>query len=450
LNRRNRLFKKRRDILFEKKLGYRTTDFALQYTPNKNFNKQDSINIAKYNYDLKRIIENDIKEENKEEVKKRVIKFQDENFVRLDTLSNQNSNFEYSYKQEYPVTPRLKKIRIYVDALVEAVDQSGYYSPSIDTLSYFISSIAQLADTTLKYKVSNINKVAYNKVTMFLKYPQNKNTVFDINYQDNKDQMLNATMFIDAVKSNKVYMVDSVEIEVTRSLSGKYENNANIAKNQADALKKFLENEYKDTDFANRFIPIPKGEDWNLLVKEIRSNDKIVNKDAILSLLANAKNPDDCKEEIKRKYKSDYTIIQNSIFPYMDKTDIIFHVRRTDMTEDKEVRKEYKGKDYEEGLRLLQEREYWKALKYLAEFGDYNTALCLVCLGYNAPAYELLGKLPKTAQNYYLKAIVAKRLDRKEEAVEYLKESFKLDPSKRYRIGLDVEVKDLVTKNNID
>lgn len=441
---------KKRNKLIEKQLTYRTTDFSPQYTPNKNFRQQDSINIAKYNYDLKKIVENEAKEEKKEEVKKKLIKFKDEEYVRLDTLISSNSNFVYYYKQVYPVTPRLKKIRIYVDAMVEAIDQSSYHSPGVDTLSYFIASIAQLADTTLKYKVSDINRVAYNKVTMFLKYPQNKNSVLNINYEDNKDQMLNATMFIDAVKTNKVYKVDSVQIEVTRSLEGKYEDNANIAISQSNAVKNFLQNQYKDTDFANRFMAVSRGEDWNMLVKEIKSNDKIVNKDAILDLLANAKNPDNCKEEIKRKYKSDYAIIQNTIYPYMNKTDITFHVHRTDMTEDKEVRKEYKGKNYEEGLRLLQEREYREALKYLAEFGDYNTALCLVCLGYNGPAYELLGKLPKSAQTYYLKAIVANRLDRKDEAVQCLKESFKLDPTKRYRIGLDTEVHDLVTKNNID
>lgn len=148
-------------------------------------------------------------------------------------------------------------------------------------------------------------------------------------------------------------------------------------------------------------------------------------------------------------YKSDYDIIQNNIYPYMDRTDIIFNVHRNDMTEDKEVRREYKGKDYEEGIRLLQDREYWKALKYLADYGDYNTALCLVCLGYNAPAYELIEKLPKTANTYYLKAIVANRLDKQDEAVECLKESFKLDPSKKYRVALDAEVKDIIAKNKL-
>ncbi len=441
---------KKKDKLFKKQLAYRTTDFPLQDMPNKNFRQQDSINIAQYSYDFKKIAENQMKDENKENVLKELVKFDEKESVRLDTLVSTSKDFVYSYRQEYPVAPGLKKIRIMMDAQVESIDQSGYYSPSTDTLSYFISSLAQLADTSMVYKVSNLKKVAYNQVTAFLKYPLNKNSVFNINYSDNKNQLLNAIMFMDAVKGNKVYAVDSVTIEVSRSLNGKFEDNTRIAAEQANALKKYLEQQYKDTDFANKFVIDPKGEDWNTLVKEIKANDKIVNKDAILNLLANARIPDDCKEEIKRKYKSDYAIIQNSIYPYMDKTEIIFNIHRTDMTEDKEVRKEYKGDNYKEGLRLLQEREYWKALKLLADYGDYNTAVCLVCLGYNAPAYELLEKLPKTAQNYYLKAIVANRLEKNDEAVQCLKEAFKLDPSKRYRIGLDAEVKAIVAKNNIN
>lgn len=450
MNKENLEYEKKNNKLLDKQMAYRTTDFPLQDTPNSNFTYQDSVNLSKYYYDFGKITENEIKSEQRADVYKRMTRFGEIENVRLDTVMTSNGDFEYYYKQTYPVTPRLKKVSIFMDAKVEAVDQSGYFSPAVDTLSYFIASMAQLADASLLYKTSNLNKIAYNKVTAFLKYPAGKNSVLNINYSDNRSQMLGAEAFLDAVKRNKVYAVDSVVVEVTRSLNGKYEDNANIAIAQANAVKKYLAGRYRDTNFADRFFADPKGEDWNTLVSEIRSNEKITNKDGILNMLANAKIPDDCKKEIQRKYKSDYAVMESDIFPYMDKTDIVFYVRRTDMTEDKETRREYRGDNYAKGLKLLQDREYWQALQLLADYGDYNTALCLTCLGYNGKAYDLLGQLPKTAETCYLKAIVANRLGQKTEAVESLKESIKMDPSKRYRIGLDAEAKNIASGNSLD
>lgn len=81
--------------------------------------------------------------------------------------------------------------------------------------------------------------------------------------------MLNTSLFLEAIRNNKVYVVDSITIQVTRSLKGKYEDNTRIAAEQANAVKKFLETQYKDTDFKDKFVADPKGEDWNELVKEI-------------------------------------------------------------------------------------------------------------------------------------------------------------------------------------
>lgn len=155
LTRKNVDYQKKKDKIIDKQLSYRTTDFPLQNTPNKNFLKQDSIDISKYSYDFKKIAKNEIKEENKENVSKQLIKFDEKDSVRLDTLVSDSRNFVYNYRQEYPVFPGMKKIKIFLDAKVESVDQSGYFLPAADTLSYFISSISQLVDTSwsIKYRI---------------------------------------------------------------------------------------------------------------------------------------------------------------------------------------------------------------------------------------------------------------------------------------------------------
>ncbi|WP_420187230.1 hypothetical protein M1B74_13520 [Bacteroides pyogenes] len=102
------------------------------------------------------------------------------------------------------------------------------------------------------------------------------------------------------------------------------------------------------------------------------------------------------------------------------------------------------GREYAEGLRLLQEREYKSALKILEKYPDYNTALCLTCLGYHSEAADLLAQLPKTARREYTYAVVCARLQNAYEAVEHLLEACRRDPDMVLRVNMDPELSDLI------
>lgn len=102
------------------------------------------------------------------------------------------------------------------------------------------------------------------------------------------------------------------------------------------------------------------------------------------------------------------------------------------------------GKEYAEGIRLLQEREYRAALKILEKYPDYNTALCLTCLGYHSEAADLLSQLPKSARREYIHAVVCARLQNAYEAVDHLLEACRRDPDMVLRVNLDPELSDLV------
>lgn len=104
----------------------------------------------------------------------------------------------------------------------------------------------------------------------------------------------------------------------------------------------------------------------------------------------------------------------------------------------------YEGNEYAEGLRLLQERDYRNALKILERYPDYNTALCLTCLGYHNEAAGLLTQLPKTARREYLYAVVCARLGNAFEAVEHLLEACRKDPDLVLRVNMDPELSDLI------
>ncbi len=102
------------------------------------------------------------------------------------------------------------------------------------------------------------------------------------------------------------------------------------------------------------------------------------------------------------------------------------------------------GEEYAEGLRLLQEREYRAALKILEKYPDYNTALCLTCLGYHSEAADLLAQLPQSARREYIHAVVCARLQNAYEAVEHLLEACRRDPDMVLRVNMDPELSDLI------
>ncbi|WP_373735919.1 tetratricopeptide repeat protein [Bacteroides heparinolyticus] len=104
------------------------------------------------------------------------------------------------------------------------------------------------------------------------------------------------------------------------------------------------------------------------------------------------------------------------------------------------------GAEYAEGLRLLQEREYRKALPMLQAHPDYNTALCLTQLGYHDEAIGLLKQLPSSARTKYLHAVVCARKGDDQSAVIYMLDACRMNPDLVLRIPLDPELSDLIPK----
>lgn len=104
------------------------------------------------------------------------------------------------------------------------------------------------------------------------------------------------------------------------------------------------------------------------------------------------------------------------------------------------------GAEYAEGLRLLQEREYRKALPMLQAHPDYNTALCLTQLGYHDEAIELLQQLPSNARIKYLHAVICARKEDDQSAVIYMLDACRMNPDLVLRIPLDPELSELIPK----
>lgn len=414
---------------------------------NLSMTSQDTLNIAKTRYMFDAIMQNEMKEERIDAVKKEMVPFPYEENVRIDTTLVENQNFVYYYKQELPVAPGMNAIKIAMKSEVWGIDESKFTMRSADTLSYFIASIAQLVDTTLLHKETVKNRNAVHRMTAYFQYRPNT-WRFDPKYKGNRQELERIAKDYETINGSKSYAVDSMLLQMSTSLDGEFHKNADLSMKRVEDFKKFIMKNNKEVaSRGNDFIRTNYiGEDWNMLARLIRSRSDISNKDAILEILANAANPDKAKDEIK-VFAADYKIIKDSIYPKLDKVDMLFYVHRTDMTSDQEIIKVDPA--YIEGVRLLQNRQYDEALEILANYPDYNTAVCLAALGYNGKAYEVLSKLQPTGNTEYLSAIVAWRMKQGETAGKHLIKALDLDPSKMYRIELDPDIVELLKDRNL-
>ncbi|GAB6007942.1 OmpA family protein [Dysgonomonas reticulitermitis] len=410
----------------------------------------DSIEIASNRYMFEAIAENEMKSSRKEEVEKELIPFPYEEGMRLDTIIETNKAFVYLYKQDHPVTVGLKKLRLTMDAHVDAMDRSRYVMPPADTISYYISSLAQLADTSLIFKRTKLHRDAYNRLAAYPKFAPDKFD-FNLNYADNKAEINNVLNTYRAFTKDNMFVMDSIVIRVTTALDGPYDNNYTLSEKRAKSIKNYfvksLSGEIKD---AEDVIKIQfAGEDWNTLARQIQQRNDIMNKTQILGMLGSAIHPDETEKQIKKDFPDDYKTIRDFIYPLLSRADFEFNMHRPNMTEETMVDVQERP-DYEKGLQLLQDREYWKALEILSDYPDYNTALCLICMGYNAKAKEVLDNLPETGNNEYLRTILSIRSGKDQEAIDHLMHACEMDPGKVYRAPLDPEVSGLIRKYNLE
>lgn len=99
--------------------------------------------------------------------------------------------------------------------------------------------------------------------------------------------------------------------------------------------------------------------------------------------------------------------------------------------------------DYKAGLERLKVRDYTGALTILRFYPDYNASVCLVALGMNDKALELLNKIPETGKSLYLKSIVLVRLNRMEDAKKALEDACRKESFLGYKADIEPELSKL-------
>ena len=371
----------------------------------------------------------------------RFVKFPYPEDVRLDSLVEGRSTVTYYYSQEVKTDETSKKMLVTLQGQVLAVDDSAYRLPPSDTLSYIVSSMLSFVDTVPRYRIRIVDKYLTVEDRNYIQFFVGDTRVVDT-LGDNWRQLDKITGLMRQIVEQQEFWVDTITLTAASSPEGAYAFNDRLSQGRAAALKRYLVRRYGksiDTMLSVQWV----AEDWAELTNRIRTDREIINRDAILELIAAEKNPDRREQAIRLRFPKEYAYIRSVIYPQLRAVNFRYNLRRKGMVKDT-IHTTELDTAYARGVELLQKRKYAKALYILNDYNDRNTVVAHLSLDHNERAMELLATMPKDAVTEYLRAIACSRLGRKAEGREHFLEACRLDGRMEYRGNLDPEIAELL------
>lgn len=371
----------------------------------------------------------------------RFVKFPYPEDARLDSLVEGRSAVTYYYSQTVKTDETSKKMLVTLQGQVLAVDDSAYRLPPSDTLSYVVSSMLSFVDTVPRYRIKVIDKFVTVEDRNYIQFFVGDTRVVDT-LGDNRRQLDKISGLMRQIVEQQEFYVDTITLTAAASPEGSYAANNILARGRAQALKRYLVRRYGrsiDTMLSAQWV----AEDWQELTNRIRTDRGIVNRDAILELIAAEKNPDRREQAIRQRFPQEYAYIRSVIYPQLRAVNFRYNLRRKGMVKDT-IHTTELDTAYARGVELLRKRKYAKTLYILNDYNDRNTVVAHLSLDHNERALELLAAMPKDAVTEYLRAIACSRMERKTEGREHFLEACRLDGRMEYRGNLDPEIAELL------
>lgn len=414
----------------------------------RNITPEDSASITRRFTDYAKMAENRKRKEQAGEMYEKYVRFPYE-AARLDTVIKEGDNFVYYYKQELLATENTKKIDLTLDGQILSKDETKTQLPPSDTITYFISSMVQFLDRSPRYKKKIITRKDEVNLRAYVTYKSGA-TEFSEDIGDNRAEIDKVFETIHGINYTGEFLIDSIRMTATSSPEGSADMNLFLSKGRALALKKYLalrsdDREGVDTLFRPRWI----GEDWNRLHELVLADDSLENKTYLLRIMKETDNPDS-REYALRKYPADYMRIRGKHYPLLRGVEFKFHLHRRNMLQDTIVMPVI-DTTYMQAVKMIEDRQYRQALAILdvSYPDDYNTAVCLMSLGYDKRALEIMTEQADTSDRNYLLAILYSRLKREEDALKMYVKSCDQDASKIWRGRLDPEINKLIVTYNL-
>ena len=429
---------------------YRKDKYAIGFINDyKPVTAADSVFLKKRFLKDRQIAKNQSLIDNKHIAFAEMVKFPKNEKARLDTVIYNKGRFEYYYKQQVMADEDSRRMKIYLDGFAQSISGDSHLLPHSDTLDYIVSSMIQFLDTTPRYMRKVIERKAISTLRANVTFKTGKYDM-DIELGDNRSELDKVQGMLDKLTGTGEFVMDSISLIAGCSPEGSFRSNMLLSKRRGESIGNYLSKELSGIEgIVGMLKPYPKGEDWQGLLKLVTDSLESGNKQAILEVIASDTDPDKKELDIRSKYPADYKYIREKLYPHLRAVDFTFHVHRKGMIKDT-IHTTEPDTVYARSMELMKKRKYADALQILHDYNDYNTAICLMSLGYDQAAYNILLNEPETANSEYLLAILASRIGKTQEAVTRYLHSVELDPMKRWRGTLDPEINKLIKAYNLN
>jgi tetratricopeptide (TPR) repeat protein len=365
--------------------------------------------------------------------------------VRLDTvLVGEGGDFIYRYEHTFRSRPSLKKVMIALDGRLYERGEKLLDLAFPEALTFYISSLATLADERPKYRMIVLERTVYDNTKALIDFDQGRSDV-DTLLGDNASELRRIRKCIEDVVSREEFVLDSLVVVASCSPEGSYELNRRLSQARSRSMMAYI-HDFVPEHWRDSLRTSELPENWQQLELLVAS-DTVVSDHARVRLLKIIKSdaaPD--VRERKLAQADEYRYLREKIYPQLRSVRFDFFLHRAGMVKDT-VHTTELDSVYMAGVEALKNLDYKKAVSILRPYDDYNSALAFMSADYNHSALDVLGRLDDTNPKVcYLKAMVLSRLGQADEAMKYFKLALAYDPYLEHRANLDPEMYDLVNK----
>ena len=371
--------------------------------------------------------------------------------VKLDTVITADGDLVYQYNHTFRSRPGLRKVMVSLDGKVYENGDCVLELPFPQDLTFYISSLSSLVDTTMRYRMQVLDRVVYDHTLALIDFDKGSSKV-DTLLGDNASELRRLHRCIGDVIARDCLVLDSLVVTASCSPEGTYQINERLSRARSKAVTEAVS---VPAEMKRCLKTACMPENWGHFRKLV-SNDTLLgsaSQDKILRLThglehdrtaVSADAMDQAEEKLSKL--PEYRYLREKIYPQLRTVSFEFHLHREGMVKDT-VHTTVVDTVYMKGVEALKALDYKTAVGILRPYGDYNAALACLSMRYDYSALDILERLDQQEPRVcYLMALVLSRLERHGRAMEYFEKALELAPALEFRANLDPEMSALIKK----
>ena len=405
--------------------------------------------------------------------------------IRLDTvLRNSDGDFVYHYTQRITTRPRLRKVDVVLSGEIFESNHRLYTMARSQPLTFYISSLSSFTDGAERYLTRTIERRAAANTACYVDFRSGRHDV-DPELGNNREELSRIRENIVQLLSNPTFELDSIVIGASASPEGMQAANDVLAQQRASSVADYFDRfirSYRDSvqralnEEARNTFTLTVGDDGKETVGRVKARKAdlpsipfnarsagenwdmlsyLVDSDSVLTAsqkmeftkFLSVKDLDQREKELSQT--AFYPRLREVLYPRLRTVRFGFFLHRRGMVKES-VQTTELDTTYMKGVAALKDRDYTRALTYLKDYKDYNTAIAYVSLDYNASAMAILQGLNRTPQVNYMLAILYARNQDDQNAVQCYLDACKQDRSYVFRGNLDPEIYVLIQRYGLN